>query len=172
MRPIVETVDGCVAGPAEARRAPDHRIQDRLEIGGRGADDPQDVGGGRLLLECLGEIAVARIQLLEQAHVLQRDDGLVGEGLRQLDLPVRERRAPGEGDRADGRGLTDHRDSHDAAEAGGPRNRRRVGEAAVRLEIGDVYRPLLEDGKTTCEVPREGLRIRPPAVIDRLRRKL
>ena len=54
-------------------------------------DDPQDLAGRRLLLEGLGEVAVARLELLEQADVLDGDDGLVGEGLEQGDLAVRER---------------------------------------------------------------------------------
>ena len=37
--------------------------------------------GRRLLLEGLRQVAVARLQLLEQAHVLDGDDRLVGEGL-------------------------------------------------------------------------------------------
>ena len=32
------------------------------------------------------ELAVPRLQLLEQPHVLDRDDGLVGEGLEERDL--------------------------------------------------------------------------------------
>ena len=36
------------------------------------------------------QVAVARLQLLEQPHVLDGDDGLVGEGLEQLDLLVGE----------------------------------------------------------------------------------
>ena len=44
-------------------------------------DDAQDLAGRRLLLQRLGEFAVARLQLLEQPRVLDGDDGLVGEGL-------------------------------------------------------------------------------------------
>ena len=36
------------------------------------------------------EVAGARLHLVEQAHVLDRDDGLVGEGLDELDLALRE----------------------------------------------------------------------------------
>ena len=36
------------------------------------------------------EVAGARLHLVEQAHVLDRDDGLVGEGLHELDLARRE----------------------------------------------------------------------------------
>jgi hypothetical protein len=39
-----------------------------------------------LLLEGLREVAIADLQLLEQADVLDGDDGLVGEGRDQLDL--------------------------------------------------------------------------------------
>ena len=56
------------------------------DVGWRAADDPQDLAGGRLLLQRLGEVVVARLQLLEQPHVLDRDDRLVGEGLEQRDL--------------------------------------------------------------------------------------
>ena len=39
--------------------------------------------GRRLLLQRLGQLARARLHLLEQAHVLDGDHRLVGEGLRQ-----------------------------------------------------------------------------------------
>ena len=51
----------------------------------------QDLRGRRLLLQRLGQLAIARLQLLEQPHVLDRDHRLVGEGLQQLDLLVGER---------------------------------------------------------------------------------
>jgi len=44
-----------------------------------------------LLLQGHAQLAVARLQLRKQPHVLDRDDGLVGEGPEQLDLFVRER---------------------------------------------------------------------------------
>ena len=64
------------------------RLEHRLDVGRRARDDAQDLAGRRLLLQRLGEVAVARLQLLEQADVLDRDHRLVGEGLEQLDLPV------------------------------------------------------------------------------------
>jgi hypothetical protein len=42
------------------------------------------------LLQCLGKVAVAGLQLLEEAHVLDRDDRLIGEGLEQGNLPLGE----------------------------------------------------------------------------------
>ena len=42
---------------------------------------PQHLGGRGLLLERLGQLARARLHLVEQPHVLDRDHRLVGEGL-------------------------------------------------------------------------------------------
>ena len=59
----------------------DNGLQHDLQIECR-ADRAAD------LAQC-GEVAVARLHLLEQPRVLDGDDGLVGEGLDQLDLPCR-----------------------------------------------------------------------------------
>src|SRR5262249_37260022 len=56
----------------------------RLQFTRRTADDLQHLGGCGLLLQRLA-------QLVEQAGVLDGDDGLVGEALEQLDLLVGER---------------------------------------------------------------------------------
>ena len=64
----------------------DQRFQHGLQIEGRAADDFQHLGGGGLLLQRLGQIARARLHLVEKPHVLDCDHGLVGEGLDQLDL--------------------------------------------------------------------------------------
>jgi len=55
------------------------------------ADHAQDVAGGSLLLERLGQIAVALLKLVEQSRVLDSDDGLVSEGLEHRDLAVGKR---------------------------------------------------------------------------------
>ena len=59
---------------------------------------PEDLRGGRLLLERLGDLRmgcrerpILLLQLREQADVLDRDDRLIGEGRHQIDLPGRER---------------------------------------------------------------------------------
>ena len=64
-------------------------VEHRLQVERRAADDLQHVGGRGLLLQRLGEIARPRLHLVEQAHVLDRDDRLVGEGLDELDLALR-----------------------------------------------------------------------------------
>ena len=57
------------------------QFQDRLKIERRAADDLQDLARGDLLLEGLGQIVISRLQFLEEADVLDGDDGLIGEGL-------------------------------------------------------------------------------------------
>src|ERR1700738_1173828 len=61
-------------------------VENGLKIEGRAADYLEHVGGCGLLLERFREIARALAQLVEQARVLDGDDGLCGEVLYQLDL--------------------------------------------------------------------------------------
>jgi len=72
-------------------RAAGDRLEDRLGVGRRAPDDAQDLARRRLLIEGLAEFAIARLQLPEQPHILDGDDGLIGEGLHQRDLLVGER---------------------------------------------------------------------------------
>ena len=51
----VELENGNVVGLAEARGTLDHDLQHGLELGRRGADDPQNLGCRRLLLQRLGK---------------------------------------------------------------------------------------------------------------------
>ena len=76
--------DGHPVGLAKTRRRLDQRIEHRLQIEGRAADDLEHVGGGGLLLQRFA-------QLVEQARVLDRDHRLGGEVRDQLDLLVGER---------------------------------------------------------------------------------
>src|SRR5262249_29710873 len=66
------------------------RVEYGLRIGLRLADHAQDLARGRLLLQGLGQIAVAHLQLFEEAGVLDGDDGLVGEGLEERNLRIGE----------------------------------------------------------------------------------
>jgi len=54
-------------------------------------DRSQDRGGGRLAVEGVGQVAIARFPLREQADVLDGDHGLAREGLQQRDLLIGER---------------------------------------------------------------------------------
>src|SRR5262245_37909894 len=69
----------------------DQRVEHGLQIEGRAADDLEHIGGSGLLLERFGEVVSALAQLVEQARILDGDDGLRSEVLHQLDLLVGER---------------------------------------------------------------------------------
>src|SRR5215831_5932596 len=69
----------------------DDRIEHRLHVCRRAADDTEHLGGCRLMLQSLAQFCVALLDLLEQPDVLDSDYGLVSEGLQQADLLIRER---------------------------------------------------------------------------------
>ena len=68
----------------ELHRTLDHCLEERSEIESRAAHRSEDFCDGGLLVQRL-------LGLVEQAHVLDRDDGLVRERLKQVDLLIRER---------------------------------------------------------------------------------
>ena len=72
-----------VIDPANPRRALDDRIEHRLHVGGRAADDAEHFGGRRLMLQRLAQFRIALLQFLEQPHVLDGDHRLVGEGFEE-----------------------------------------------------------------------------------------
>ncbi len=93
-------------------------LHDRLEVGRRACNDPQDLSGDGLLLErlchlrvCLRERTVLLLQLLEQPHVLDGDHRLVGEGPEEGDMALREltRLGSRHRDGADRVAITQHR---------------------------------------------------------------
>ncbi len=113
------------AEDAAARGSPNRRValsridlEDRRHVGRRFADHPQNLADRGLVFERFGQLGRAFLDLVqrllglvEQAHVLDRDHGLVGEGLDEADLPLVEGpdfAAPG-GHDADERGVPQHR---------------------------------------------------------------
>ncbi len=88
----IHAKDGRVVRVAQPRRTLRHGVQHRLQVGRRAADHTQDLAGGRLLLQRLGQVAITCLQFVEQPCVLDRDDRLVGEGLEHRDLPLGEHR--------------------------------------------------------------------------------
>ena len=104
--------------------------------------------GRGLLLQRFGKLARARLHLVEQPHVLDRDHRLVGEGGHQLDLLV--------GERAHRRALqNDHADRRILPAAAGRRawsERRRPsvppGQRVFRIgqHIGNMNGPAFQHG--------------------------
>src|SRR5262249_4456688 len=77
-----------VVGAAKAASRFNERLQHRLEIESRAADHLEHIGGGGLLVQRPAQLARARLHLVEQPHVLDRDHRLIGERGHQLDLLV------------------------------------------------------------------------------------
>src|SRR5712691_1537725 len=82
----VELIERAEEPVAQPHGASDDRVEDRLHVGLRSADDAQDLGRRRLLFQRFGEVSVADLELLEEPDVLDGDDRLVGEGLEEGDL--------------------------------------------------------------------------------------
>jgi len=76
-------------------------LQHRLKIEGRAADDLEHVGGGGLLLERFTQFLGACFHLIEQPHVLDCDDGLIGERRDEVDLLLTEWINQGSGQKHD-----------------------------------------------------------------------
>src|SRR4030095_1039008 len=68
-----------ISRPANSGSILRNGIQHRLNVGRRAGDHAKNLACRGLLLQRLGEF-------LEQPHVLNRNDGVVGEGFEQLDL--------------------------------------------------------------------------------------
>ena len=75
-----------VIDPANPCRALDDGVEDRLHVRRRAADDAEHLGCRRLMLQRLVQFCVALLEFFEQAHVLDGDDRLIGEGFEERDL--------------------------------------------------------------------------------------
>src|SRR6476659_7490933 len=81
--------DEGVIGLAEPRRRGEQRIEHCLQSESRPTDHLEHIGGRGLLLQGFGKITGARLHLLKQLHVLDRDHRLIGESLQKLDVLCR-----------------------------------------------------------------------------------
>ena len=115
---------------AKAGRVRKDRLEYRHQLAGRGADHAQYVRGRGLLLQGFAQIVSALPQLVEQAGVLDGDDGLGGEVRDQLDVLVGEGAyfLAIDGDGADQLALLQHRYRQQRAGAA------EVGQLDERLE--------------------------------------
>src|SRR5262249_25141351 len=78
-----------ILSPTDTHRVSQHRVEHGLKLAGRARDYAEHLRRRSLLLQRLGQVACARLHLVEQAHVLDRDHRLVGECFCQLDLFLR-----------------------------------------------------------------------------------
>mmetsp|Transcript_70472 Transcript_70472/g.166163 ORF Transcript_70472/g.166163 Transcript_70472/m.166163 type:complete len:439 (-) Transcript_70472:517-1833(-) len=128
-------------GLAQVARQRHDAVEHGLHVGRRAADHLQHLGSGRLLPQGL-------LGVVEQPHVLDRDDRLVREGLQQLDLLRAEvtRLGPRDGDLAEHRAIAQQRHRGHGPEAARQGNlpiggcRARVGQHVGKLDglTGDL----------------------------------
>jgi hypothetical protein len=111
---VIAQIDGkgTKAGSAKPRCSFEDRVEHRLQVAGRIVDDFQDLRHRGLARQRL-------LGLVEQPRVLDGDDGLVGEGLQEMDRLVVERSsfAARDADRADRNAIAQHRHDEQAAPA-------------------------------------------------------
>ena len=69
----------CLVGAAEARHRLHQRVENRLEVDGRAADDLEHIGGRSLLLQRLTQVVGACPHLVEQPYILNCDHSLIGK---------------------------------------------------------------------------------------------
>ena len=129
-----------------------------MDVRWRTVDDAQDLAGRRLLLKGFRDLsiglrqrAVLLLQFREEAHVLDGDDRLVGEGLQELDLLLRERSGlrSGRGDHADRVPMMEHRDSQAATVSC---HLRHVGQLVLRIgeNVWNLDNVTRQDDPTAC----------------------
>ena len=143
-----------IPGAAQPQRARRDDVEDRPGVGLGPADRAQHLTRRRLPGERPGQFAVPLLQFREQSHVLDGDDGLVGEGLKQRDLLVRERIHLGapKVDRAHCRPFPKQRNDQHRPVAELPSQGAALEEfLCLGLEISHVNGPPLEHG-----APRDG----------------
>src|SRR5215813_5285682 len=92
----VEFIECAQQRTAQPHSTLDDGVENRLEVRRRPADDIEHFARSCLMMKSFGEcvsafcyLACARLFGLKQPLVLDGDDGLVSEGLEQLDLAVR-----------------------------------------------------------------------------------
>ena len=107
---LVVLEDRAAVRARELDGAADDRGEDGVEIE-RGADGAPDVAERGELIDGARELVRARLQLGQQARVLDRDHRLIGEGLEERDLVVGEPAglAAGQPDRPDRLVVTEQR---------------------------------------------------------------
>jgi hypothetical protein len=87
---VFKSINNRIVCAAQARRRINDALKYRLQMELRAANNTQNVARSGLVLERLAKLSSPSLHLLEQPRVLDGNDGLVGEGLEQIDLLVGE----------------------------------------------------------------------------------
>ena len=150
---------GRIARMTEPGGTLDDRVEHRLGVGLRLRDGLQDLARRRLLLQGRRQRSILLLQLREHAYVVDRDGGLVGEGLQQRDLRVGERPHFAAQDRqaAERRAFSHERDFRRAVDDVDLQELEdvRVLGLGDRLNVVDHDPPAIEDRASPRELPGE-----------------
>ena len=159
--------DAAAFGPAQQAGALGDDVEHRLHVRGRAAHHVEHLGGRRLPLERL-------LGLVEQAHVLDRDHRLVGEGLEDRFMARRYRPGVAEShiDRTDGLPVAQHRCGEETSPAarmrGHARRKRDPRSTSSTLQTArcqdDPSRHELRRGPDRIPAPQDLARCRGRAV--------
>src|SRR5438132_13233160 len=84
----VDLTDVALSRARQLHRVGDKCVENRLQLGGRGSNDPQYLTRCSLLLQSFTQFCVTFLQFLEQTYVLDRDHRLGSEGFEKRDLFV------------------------------------------------------------------------------------
>ncbi len=158
---IHAAVDARAVRLAQSCRRCGQRVENRLQVEGRAADDLEHVGGGCLLLQRFRKVVGAPAQFAQQPRVLDGDHRLRGEVLHQLDLRVVERQylLPVDRNRAYQAVFLDHRHEHQCPGTAKVRQcdewRKSAGICVFVPDVGDVLKPL-----RACESAHRHVRTR------------
>ena len=158
----IEAEDVAKLSSTQPRRTLGNHIKHRLDICWRSADRLEHAACCCLILQGLCRIAGARLHLLKQSRILNCDDGLIREGIDELDLTFGERAnfdAPDE-DYADCLASVDQGDGQRGAEASLKGKPPTLG-VFIRFgqDICDLYRAPIEDGAASDEPTHQRTRL-------------
>src|SRR5215470_14411609 len=143
----VEAEHIAVAGIAYSRRALSNPIEYWLNVGRGSRDSPQHLACPRLVFQLLLKLPLTCLLRLEQPRVLDGDEGSIGEGFEEFNLPFGKAskfRSPND-DRADGKPILKHGRCDETSVAGGPGYSLML-VFGVRIHIRDLLHSPAEDG--------------------------
>src|SRR4030095_9052079 len=147
---FVVVVDDAAVGARQLDGSTHDGVENRLQVQ-RGADGAANFTERFQFLDRARQLARTGLELGEQTYVLDRDDRLVREGCRQLDLLISE--GPSlvsqQGEDSDKRALPHHRDRQHGAKATSLLS---LGHLVFRIRqgIGDVNRSPLQGGPSSA----------------------
>src|SRR5712672_132088 len=135
---ILEAYDGII-GIAKFASTLGNGLENRLDVGGRRGDHPQNVAAPGLVSQRFRKVAGLRLDLIEQSDIFDRDRCLVGKSRDQFDLLLgkRTRLRARQGDYADRNALAQHRNGEHSAETT-QSLRFGKGVVGVCLNVGNV----------------------------------